>query len=33
MNQLQFGFRGRDASEVAEQIERFGAEVAPLLNP
>ncbi len=33
VNQLQFGFRGRDASEVADQIERFGAEVAPLLNP
>ncbi len=31
VNQLQFGFRGRDAAEVAEQIERFGAEVAPLL--
>lgn len=32
MNQLQVGFRGRDASEVADQIERFGAEVAPLLG-
>ena len=31
MNQLQVGFRGRDASEVADQVERFGAEVAPLL--
>lgn len=31
MNQLQVGFRGRDASEVVEQIARFGAEVAPLL--
>ena len=31
MNQLQLGFRGRDANQVAEQIERFGAEVAPLL--
>jgi len=31
VNQLQFGFRGRDAAEVADQIERFGAEVAPLL--
>jgi hypothetical protein len=31
MNQLQVGFRGRDASEVCDQIERFGAEVAPLL--
>lgn len=32
MNQLQVGFRGRDAGEVAEQILRFGAEVAPLLG-
>lgn len=32
INQLQFGFRGRDAAEVADQIERFGAEVAPLLT-
>lgn len=31
MNQLQLGFRGRDANQVADQIERFGAEVAPLL--
>lgn len=32
MNQIQLGFRGRDAQEVAEQIGRFGAEVAPLLS-
>ncbi len=32
MNQLQVGFRGRDAAEVADQIERFGTEVAPLLE-
>ena len=32
MNQLQLGFRGRDANQVADQIERFGAEVAPLLE-
>ncbi len=31
MNQLQLGFRGRDANQVADQIERFGADVAPLL--
>lgn len=31
MNQLQVGFRGRDAAEVADQVERFGAEVAPHL--
>ncbi len=31
INQLQLGFRGRDANEVADQIGRFGAEVAPLL--
>jgi probable F420-dependent oxidoreductase len=32
INQIQLGFRGRDAAEVADQIERFGAEVAPLLD-
>ncbi len=32
INQLQLGFRGRDAAEVADQLERFGAEVAPLLQ-
>lgn len=32
INQLQVGFRGRDANQTADQIERFGAEVAPLLN-
>lgn len=32
INQLQVGFRGRDANETADQIERFGAEVAPLLG-
>lgn len=31
MNQLQVGFRGRDAHEVADQVERFGEEVVPLL--
>ena len=31
INQIQLGFRGRDASEVADQILRFGDEVAPLL--
>jgi probable F420-dependent oxidoreductase len=32
INQLQVGFRGRDAAETADQLERFGAEVAPLLR-
>jgi probable F420-dependent oxidoreductase len=32
INQLQLGFRGRDAAEVADQILRFGAEVGPLLQ-
>jgi probable F420-dependent oxidoreductase len=32
MNQLQVGFRGSDAAEMAEQILRFGEEVAPLLT-
>src|SRR5690606_37877285 len=32
MNQLQVGFRGRDSQEVVDQVERFGAEVAPLLS-
>lgn len=31
INQLQIGFRGRDSAEMADQISRFGAEVAPLL--
>jgi probable F420-dependent oxidoreductase len=31
VNQLQVRFRSRDAAEVADQIERFGAEVAPQL--
>ena len=31
INQLQVGFRGRDSAEMADQIGRFGAEVAPLL--
>lgn len=31
INQIQLGFRGRDAQEVADQVRRFGAEVAPLL--
>lgn len=32
INQLQIGFRGVDAAQVVDQIERFGAEVAPLLT-
>ena len=31
-NQLQFRFRSRDRAELVDQIERFGAEVAPLLG-
>lgn len=31
VNQLQFQFLGVDAAQVCEQIERFGAEVVPLL--
>ena len=31
INQLQPQFQGRDAGQVRDQIERFGAEVAPLL--
>lgn len=31
INQIQLGFRGRDAAEMADQIRRFGDEVAPLL--
>ena len=31
-NQLQVRFRSRDRSELVDQIERFGAEVAPLLS-
>ena len=31
INQIQLGFRGRDAAEMADQVRRFGAEVAPLL--
>jgi alkanesulfonate monooxygenase SsuD/methylene tetrahydromethanopterin reductase-like flavin-dependent oxidoreductase (luciferase family) len=30
-NQLQVRFRSRDRAELVDQIERFGAEVAPLL--
>ena len=30
-NQLQFRFHSRDRAELVDQIERFGAEVAPLL--
>jgi hypothetical protein len=33
MNQLQFRFMGESAAEYAEQVERFGAEVVPLLPP
>ena len=32
VNQIQLRFLGRDAAEAADQIERFGAEVAPLLQ-
>jgi probable F420-dependent oxidoreductase len=32
INQIQLRFLGKDASEVCDQIERFGAEVAPLLT-
>jgi alkanesulfonate monooxygenase SsuD/methylene tetrahydromethanopterin reductase-like flavin-dependent oxidoreductase (luciferase family) len=32
INQIQVGFRGRDAAEMADQVRRFGAEVAPLLT-
>lgn len=31
-NQIQVRFRSRSAGELCEQIERFGAEVGPLLN-
>lgn len=31
-NQLQVKFRSRDRAELVDQIERFGAEVAPLLS-
>lgn len=31
INQIQVGFRGRDAAETADQVARFGEEVAPLL--
>jgi hypothetical protein len=30
-NQLQVRFRSRDRAELVDQIERFGAEVAPNL--
>ncbi|MCB1258248.1 MAG: TIGR03619 family F420-dependent LLM class oxidoreductase [Microthrixaceae bacterium] len=33
VNQLQFQFMGRDAAQVCDQIERFGADVAPLVQP
>lgn len=33
INQLQFQFMGRDASQVCEQIEVFGTSVAPQLQP
>jgi probable F420-dependent oxidoreductase len=32
INQIQLGFRGRDAAEMADQVRRFGDEVAPLLG-
>ncbi|MFS8586316.1 MAG: LLM class F420-dependent oxidoreductase, partial [Acidimicrobiia bacterium] len=32
-NQLQVRLRSRDAAELCDQVERFGAEVAPLLTP
>jgi alkanesulfonate monooxygenase SsuD/methylene tetrahydromethanopterin reductase-like flavin-dependent oxidoreductase (luciferase family) len=31
-DQLQVRFRSRDRGELVDQIERFGAEVAPLLS-
>jgi len=32
VNQLQIRFRSRSASELCDQIDRFGTDVAPLLN-
>jgi len=32
VDQIQIRFRSRSAAELCDQIERFGAEVAPLLN-
>jgi probable F420-dependent oxidoreductase len=32
-NQLQIRFRSRDRAELVDQVERFGADVAPLLQP
>jgi hypothetical protein len=33
ISQIQIRFRSRSAAELCDQIDRFGAEVAPLLNP
>lgn len=33
VDQIQIRFRSRSVSELCDQIDRFGAEVAPLLNP
>jgi probable F420-dependent oxidoreductase len=33
VNQIQVGFRSRDAHELYDQIRLFGAEVAPLVQP
>jgi probable F420-dependent oxidoreductase len=33
VNQIQIRFRSRSAAELCDQIERFGVEVAPGLNP
>ena len=32
VDQIQIRFRSRSATELCDQIERFGVEVAPLLN-
>jgi hypothetical protein len=32
VDQIQIRFRSRSAAELCDQIERFGVEVAPLLN-
>jgi probable F420-dependent oxidoreductase len=33
VNQIQVAFRSRDAHELYDQVRRFGAEVAPLVQP
>jgi hypothetical protein len=32
VDQIQIRFRSRSAAELCDQIDRFGAEVAPLLE-